>query len=393
MSKNRLIYLLKHNAGIQKAYRVLVGACFRFLSIFIRKDSKLILFSSFAGKNFNDSPKAIYDYMRSHSEYQSYRMVWAFTAPEHFPNLDTVKIDTVAYFVLAMRAKYWITNVNIERGLHFKKKSTVYLNTWHGIALKLIGNDCPGRKDYDFSNMDFLVVSGDHDERVFKSAFRADEHSFLRCGMPRNDILWNPSEDKAMELRQKLHLPLDKKIILYAPTWRESTDGGKTYAIAPPINLKKWEMRLGEEYIVLFRAHLFTTQVMGIQYNDFVRDVSEYPDINELMLVSDILLTDYSSAVFDYAILKRPILTFAYDYESYLMERGTYFNMDEVYPSKACRSEDELLERILTLDYADECKKTAQFRKRFVQYGGHGVEACVKALLGPEESDVQRKTR
>ena len=383
--KEKIAFILKHNLIVQRIYRVVLGTLFRLLGFFVKTDNKLVLFSSFAGKNFNDSPKAIYDYMCSRPEFQSYRMVWAFTDPARFLDLDTVKIDTMAYFLLAMKAKYWITNVNIERGLHFKKKSTVYLNTWHGIALKLIGNDCPGRKDYDFSNMDFLVVSGDHDESVFQSAFRAKKNSFLRCGMPRNDILWNPPLDKAAELRQKLHLPLDKKVILYAPTWRESSDGGKTYAIAPPIDLKKWETRLGEKYIVLFRAHLFTTQVMGIQYNDFVRDASEYPDINELMLISDILLTDYSSAAFDYAILERPILTFAYDYETYLAERGTYFNMDDVYPSKACRSEDELLERILTLDYEDECKKTAQFRQKFVQYGGHGAKTCVEAVFEPKE--------
>ena len=152
--KEKIAFILKHNLIVQRIYRVVLGTLFRLLGFFVKTDNKLVLFSSFAGKNFNDSPKAIYDYMCSRPEFQSYRMVWAFTDPARFPNLDTVKIDTMAYFLLAMKAKYWITNVNIERGLHFKKKSTVYLNTWHGIALKLIGNDCPGRKDYDFSNMD-----------------------------------------------------------------------------------------------------------------------------------------------------------------------------------------------------------------------------------------------
>ena len=87
--------------------------------------------------------------------------------------METVKIDAPAYFKMALKAKYWITNTNIERGLKFKKKSQVYLNTWHGIALKYIGNDCPGRKDYNFDTLDYLTVSGDYDERVFKSAFNA----------------------------------------------------------------------------------------------------------------------------------------------------------------------------------------------------------------------------
>ena len=105
------------------------------------------------------------------------------------------------------------------------------MNTWHGIALKYIGNDCPGRKDYNFDTLDYLTVSGDYDERVFKSAFNARESSYLRCGMPRNEELWLADENKMVAMRKKLGIPESKKVILYAPTWRESTDGGKSYAI------------------------------------------------------------------------------------------------------------------------------------------------------------------
>ena len=110
------------------------------------------------------------------------------------------------------------------------------MNTWHGIALKYIGNDCPGRKDYNFDTLDYLTVSGDHDERVFKSAFNARESSYLRCGMPRNEELWFADENKKSAMRKKLGISEGKKVILYAPTWRESTDGGKSYAIKPPIH-------------------------------------------------------------------------------------------------------------------------------------------------------------
>ena len=122
--KEKIAFLLKHNLIIQRIYRVVLSALFRFAGVFVKIDNKLVLFSSFSGKNFNDSPKAIYNYMCSHSEYQSYRMVWAFTDPELFPNLNTVKIDTMAYFFLAMRAKYWITNVSVDCASRKKTRFT-----------------------------------------------------------------------------------------------------------------------------------------------------------------------------------------------------------------------------------------------------------------------------
>ena len=352
------------------------------LGLFVRTDPDLVLFVSFMGSKFNDSPKAIYDYMKTHAPYDRLKCVWAFERPENYPQLDTVKMDSFRYFLTALRAKYWITNTNIERGLSFKKKNQVYLNTWHGVALKYIGNDCPGRKDYSFDAVDYLCVSGEYDEQVFQSAFRARPESYLRCGMPRNEELWSANTLKQEEIREKLRIPAEKKVILYAPTWRDSEDKGKSYTIQPPVNFTKWEKQLGEEYVLLFRAHHLTTKVLNVRFNDFVRDVSDYPAVNDLLIASDVLITDYSAISFDYSILGRPILTFAYDYEEYLSTRGTYFDMDERYPSRSCRTEDALLDRLAKLDYAAEAQKTVAFRKQFIEYGENATSVCVKSLFG-----------
>ena len=380
--RQRLIYILKHNTVIQKLYRVIMSFVFRVWGALLSTDEKLVIFVSFMGMGFNDSPKAIYDYMQAHPEYKNYRCVWAFEHPEKFPNLETVKIDTPAYFKTALRAKYWITNTNIERGLRFKKKNQVYLNTWHGIALKHIGNDVEGRNDFYFDTVNHLVVSGDHDEKVWKSAFNAKESTYLRCGMPRNEELWLADDEKKTLMREKLGLPADKKVILYAPTWRESTDGGKSYEIKPPIHFDVWKKELGEEFVVLFRAHHQTTKVLGVQYDEFVRDASDYPAVNDLIIASDMLITDYSAIAFDYAVLCKPMFIYAYDYDSYLAERGTYFDIDDRYPNKSCRTEDELLARIKGIDYESECANTKRFRDEFIQYGIGATEACVKAEFG-----------
>ena len=380
--RQRLIYILKHNAVIQKLYRVIMSFVFRVWGALLPTDDKLVIFVSFMGMGFNDSPKAIYDYMQVHPEFKKYRCVWAFEHPEKFSNLETVKIDTPAYFKTALKAKYWITNTNIERGLRFKKKNQIYLNTWHGIALKHIGNDVEGRNDFNFDTVNHLVVSGDHDEKVWKSAFNAKESTYLRCGMPRNEELWLADEKKKTLMHEKLGLPADKKVILYAPTWRESTDGGKSYEIKPPIHFDVWKRELGDEYTVLFRAHHQTTKVLGVQYDEFVRDASDYPFVNDLMIASDMLITDYSAIAFDYAVLCKPIFCYAYDYETYLAERGTYFDIDDRYPNKSCRTEDELLTRIKEIDYKAECGNTRRFRDEFIQYGIGATEACVKAEFG-----------
>ncbi|MBR3966526.1 MAG: CDP-glycerol glycerophosphotransferase family protein [Clostridia bacterium] len=380
--KQRLVYILKHNMLVQKLYKWCMSLVFRFLGLFVSTDENLVLFSSFMGSKFNDSPKAIYDMMRADAKYGKYNCVWAFEHPENFPELKTVKIDTLKYFMTALKAKYWITNTNIERGLSFKKKNTVYLNTWHGIALKKIGNDCPGRNDYNFDTLNYLCVSGEHDEQVFRTAFRAREKSYLKCGMPRNDELWNVKPGEKEALREKLGIDRDKIVILYAPTWRDSVDGGKSYAIKPPIDFSKWKEKLGEDYVILFRAHHITTKVLDVQFDDFIRDASNYPNVNELMIASDMLITDYSAIAFDYSILCRPILCYAYDYDTYLSDRGTYFDIDEKYPNKSCREEDELLDTIIGLDFDEQSEKTREFRDYFLQYHDNATENCLKSLFG-----------
>lgn len=380
--RQRLIYILKHNSFIQTVYRIVLSSLFRLWGAMIRTEQDTVLFVSFMGMAFNDSPQKIYEYIKSHQEYNKYRCVWAFEHPEDYPDLETVKIDSFLYFRTAIHAKYWITNTNIERGLHFKRKDQVYLNTWHGVTIKYIGNDVTGRHDFNFNNVDHLCVCGDYDEQIFRSAFQAKEESFLRCGLPRNEALWNVSEGDQIQIRQKLNIPFDKRIILYAPTWRESSNKGKSYDLKLPVHIATWKKELGDNYVVLFRAHHQTTKVFGIQFDDFIRDVSSYPDVNELLIASDILITDYSAIAFDYSILCKPILCYAYDYDDYVCERGVYFRIDEKYPNKSCRTEAELLKRLKSLNYNEECKATKRFRDEFMQYGMNATEICVKAEFG-----------
>ena len=379
--KQRLTYLLKHNRVAQYLYRTIGSLMLKFIGLFVKTDERLVVFLSLMGTKFNDSPRAIYEYMCTHEQYKDYRMIWVFEKPEQFPDIPSVKLDTFKFFTTALKAGYWISNTQFERGLTYKKSKTKYLYTMHGTAIKLCGNDCPGRKDFDFRTVNYLCVQSDFDKYVFKRAFRAPMECFLESGRPCNDPLWHATEKERKSLREKLRIPSDKKVILYAPTWRESTNGGRTYDIKPPIDLNTWEKELSEDYIVLFRAHHITTRIMDVQFNDFLRDYSDYPEINDLYMASDLLITDYSSVMVDYAILERPILCFAYDYDDYLKERGTYFELDDELPNKSCRTQEQLLEAIKTIDFDEQRIRTKKFKDKFDQYGGNGVETAVRALF------------
>ena len=380
--RNKLIYLLKHNAFAQGLYRFCGTVLLRFVGLFVKTNPDLVVFISMMGTRYNDSPRAIHEYMLNHDDYKHYKMIWAFERPQDFPGIPSVKIDTPKFFLTALKAGYWISNTQFERGLSYKKKRTKYLYTMHGTAIKLCGNDCPGRKDFDYRRVNYLCVESEYDKNVFKRAFRAKEESFIETGRPCNDILWHVTEDQKKEMRDKLGIPSDKKVILYAPTWRDSTNGGNSYDIKPPIDLEIWEKRLSKDYVVLFRAHHITTKIMDVRFNDFLKNYSDYPEINDLYIASDLLITDYSSVMVDYAILERPILCFAYDFNDYLKERGTYFDLETELPNKPCRTQDELLDMIETIDFEDQRKRTAVFKSKYDQYGGDGVRAAVEVMFG-----------
>lgn len=385
-SKAQFVYLVKHNAFVKYLYVRLGSMILSTLGKFVKTDPNLVLFVPNTGASFSGSPRVIYEYIKTEENYSHLKCIWAFNEPEKVSKefeLHVVKLDSISYFLYSLRAKYWVADINIERGLHYKKKDTIYLNTWHGVALKKIGNDDPKSAKYDFSNLNFLCISGSHDKKVFKSALKACESSFLECGMPRNDRLFNVTSVERQMLRKKLGIPSDKKVIAYIPTWRDSTDKGKTFSLKIRADFQKWESELSEKYILIFRAHQRTNQLMDLKFTNFLRNYSDYNDLNDILIVADVLITDYSSVVFDYSILEKPFICFAYDYEDYLDERGFYFDPEKVYPQGIIKNEDDVLFRLKNLDIRLESQKTADLKRQFMSYSsGDATRVCVEKLFG-----------
>lgn len=381
----RLDYVLKHNYAVNRLFNWSVSSFMKLWGLFVPTDEQMVIFSGHTRK-YNDSPKALYEYMLAHPEaYSKYRCVWALEDPENVEipgNPMKIKADTLEYFKYTLKAKYWVTCVNIERSLHYKKRNCRYLNTWHGTPFKHIGNDAGVRKDYDFGSMDFFCYASDYEKVIYKRAFRVREEALIPTGLPRNDTLYGVTENEMKELKKEMGLPLDKKVILYAPTWRESNDKGSSYVIKPPVTAKKWEEALGKDYVVLFRMHAYSNKVLGIEFNDTIRDFSAYPDVNDLFKISDILISDYSASMADFSILERPVLCFAYDYEEYRWERGLYMDYEKEMPSGLLRTEDEVLRYIEEMDYEKESEKTRDMLKgKLLQYGGHATKECLDILF------------
>ena len=381
--KAKMEHILKHNRAVQTIYRYTMSAAFRFLGLFVKTDENLVLMNGH-GFRFNDSPRAIFYKMQELGMLDKYHVVWALKDPDNYDicGAEKIKMDTFKYFVTALKAKYWISCVNIERALRFKKKNTIYLNTWHGASLNHVGNAVSGRNDFHFEHINYFCFNGEYERDFIIRDFNVRPEALIETGYPRNDELYSATEKTKQELREKLNIPKGKKVILYAPTWRESNDGGASFKLAPPITWDKWKEKLGEDYIVLLRTHPYTTKLMNVEFDDFVWNCVEYPSVNELMIAADIIISDYSCILLDYSILEKPLICFGYDYDAYKAVRGFYFDMEKVVPNGVIRAEDDVIEHILALDYGKECEKTKKFKEDHMEYGGNATISCINKVFG-----------
>lgn len=336
-----------------------------------KTDDKLIVFESFNGKNFSDTPLAVYEYMMNEPKYNDFKFVWVFNDPDKYiPLLSSKRTRVVKHNSnecekVFSNAKYWILNYRALDHL-IPRSNQVYVQCWHGIPLKRLGYDIEVsdnamnskseiRSKYytDSKRFKYLLSPCAKTSEIFKSAWNLNnsdyESKIIELGYPRNDVLMNFKTNQINEIKNKLGIgDVDKKIILYAPTWRDnqhSINKGYTYKLNIDFDMLK--KSLEDEYLILFRAHYLVRNFFDFdKYNGFVYDVSDVDNINELFLASDLLITDYSSVLFDYAILEKPIIFFMYDLKEYSENiRGFYLNLNEL-PGEIVETESELIKAI-----------------------------------------------
>lgn len=391
--RRRLIQFLKKHPKILRAFWAIAGWTLCMIGKFIRVRAKTAVFSSFGGRNFDDSPKAVYDKMCADERFKDWKFYWAFAQPSKWdiPRGEKVKIDTWQFFKTLLFCQVWIGNSSITRGVDLPvKKKQLRVETWHGTPLKKIGGDehtgsMASRKKRAKKKRDARTVrcaQSEYDREIFMRIFHAEKEAFLLSDLPRNDGLLQYTQEDIKAIKAHLGVPQEKKTILYMPTYREyAYDAEKKNCLKPPMDVNKWAAALGDGYCLLVRAHYAVEAALEIEESDFVKIVSSYPRLNDLYAAADILISDYSSAFVDYSILKRPMLCFAYDKEEYEQKRGLYIDLDKELPCKVRKTEEEIVQDILDMDVEAASAKTDEFRKKYAPYAGNASQAVIEKIL------------
>lgn len=373
-----------------------------YIHVFLKQPVKenWIIFESFFGKNYSDSPKYIYEYLAKNYP-GKYRFVWVINKKTKIPyKHKEIKRFSIRYYYYLARCKYCVFNGRQPVWM-VKREGNVFLQTWHGTPLKKlvfdiddISSATPKYKQQVYKQSrvwDYLIAPNAFSSETFRRCFMFDK-TMLETGYPRNDILHSPDRDKlAQQIKERLRIPKDKKVILYAPTWRDDEYYAKgQYKFELRLDLDMLHRELGKEYVVLLRTHYFIADSIDVSaLEGFAYNVSKYDDISELYLISDILITDYSSVFFDYANLKRPMLFFTYDLEKYRdMLRGFYFDIEREVPGPLVFTSEEVVDAIKNIE--DIKKQYSQiyegFYHRFCEWeDGHASEKVVKSVFRAEE--------
>ena len=333
-----------------------------------KPDDKTVVFESFQGRSVACNPKALYEAMKSEPQYRDYQLIWSLrnTDREDLEGDNTlvVKFESFQYYRALAKAKYWVFNSN-PRPFLKPRKNQVFLQTWHGTPLKKIGCDVEktGNALTEISEINriytgesrkisYMISPSEYCTEKFISAFQMKdvnkEDKVLTTGYPRNDYLFKATDEDCQEIKSRLNIPKDKKVVLYAPTFRDDKySAAAGFELANYIDFDLAKKNLGEDYVILFRAHYFISQRLDVsQYQGFVYDVSNVEDINTLYVISDILVTDYSSVFFDYANLKRPIVFFMADFNEYKNNlRDFYIDINQL-PGPVVDNQEELFKYI-----------------------------------------------
>jgi CDP-glycerol glycerophosphotransferase len=350
-------------------------------------DPALALFAAYWFRGYQCNPRAIYE--RARELVPGFRGVWVVDAAhaDRMPaNVEHVVAGTPEYFDAIARARVLVNNVNWPNHL-VKRPGTVHVMTHHGTPLKTMGLDlrhaAVASQRMDFGALlrrcdrwDYSISSNRLSTLVWERVFPTG-HETLEVGYPRNDVLATAGEADVRRARDALGLAGDQVAVLYAPTHREWDDGH-----APVLDVAAVAAALPDDHVLLARAHYFYAgQAAGA--SERVLDVSGHPSIEQLCLAADVLVTDYSSVMFDYAVLDRPIVVHAPDWEVYRDMRGTYFDLLAEPPGAVTRTAEELagLLRAGEADASGAAELRARFRERFCALDdGHAAERVVQRV-------------
>ncbi len=397
----------------KKILKSIVVSVYRCVTHLVPVKKGLVVFDSFMGKSYTGSVRAVYEWMIAHKPRKDFEPVWVFTRealkkglPES-PDCRIVTYGTIAYYRLMSRASVWVFDTRHE-GYLVKKRSQRYVQTWHGTPLKKLGVDIEtfsmrgetgavaggegssdvalikqkALKNYrervaeESKKWDVLISASPFTTEVFRRCF-VYKNEMLECGYPRNDVLFADNVRDGASSGSGTR----KKNILYAPTWRDDNYSGEGgwYGYDPKLDIEALEKALGDEWTLTVKLHYLvkckkSTFPKSSVESGFLRVADKGEDMAGLLREADVLITDYSSVMFDYALLDKPMFFYTYDLERYRDElRGWYFDFEKEAPGPMSRDTESLIKDITALDSdpAESLKwqeKRKAFKERFAAF-------------------------
>lgn len=378
-------------------------------------DDNLVLFSEYWGGGYGCNPRAIFEQLPITAPHL--RGAWLIDDAKAEllpPGTEHVAPGSFKRFMLFARARYFVNNVNFA-GSYVKRPGQVHIQTMHGTPLKLVGLDVmastvastavdpvrqprrsggrvvaidEAQSQREFENLlrrsdrwDYAISSNAYSTEMWSHAYPC-RYEWLESGYPRNDALVNATDDDVAAAREQLGVPAGTRALLYAPTFRESV--GDT---SMRIDVASLLDSLGEGTVMIVRAHHTATAGSAMKRlieQGRVIDGSKVAEILPCYLAADVLITDYSSTMFDYALLDRPMITYADDWPTYRETRGTYFDLLAAPPGLVARNQRQLTEMLATGAYdGEEARATrAAFRDRFCQYDdGKAADRVIRTVM------------
>jgi CDP-glycerol glycerophosphotransferase len=352
-----------------------------------------IVYFTFRGL-FADNPRAVYEALRDRAGLAHTWLCTPTTQGSFPPGVHTVLYGTPEAATVLATADVVVANDCMS--MHWEKRpGTTYLQTWHGTPLKRIHHDAPVRPgwldapDRDVARWDMLLSPNRASTENLRHAFRF-AGPVHETGYPRNDVLNDPRrEEIRARVRGELGIADGVTAVLYAPTWRDdlvfSSGGGPDFQV--PIDLTAFTDRLGGDHVLLLRLHSMVSGRLALPPGVPAVDVSGRAESGELYLAADILVTDYSSAMFDFAVTGKPMVFYTYDLEHYRDDvRGFYFDLAAVAPGPLVATSEELIEAIADSDVAASAlaDRYARFRDTFCSLDdGHATDRVLDLLFPP----------
>lgn len=382
------IYLIIKSVSNKISYNFKIFLYYLFRIFPIQKNK--IFIQCFYGNGYSDSPKYICEEIFKKNG--DFKIIWALKPdflnnfPKYIP-VKTVLYESIKSIFHEVTSKIWIDNCRKNSYVR-KRKSQYYIQLWHGIALKKIEKDVEQNLSLEYIKMakhdstliNIIISECSFQTRIYRSSFWYNGEIF-ECCSPRHSFLINSNQDIKKIVKNNLNINENTKIILYAPTFRSdyNTD---VYDIDYEFLLDKLNKHTNDDWIFLIRLHpTISSKSNSLNYNEKIISVSNYDDIQELYIASDLLITDYSSCMFDFSILNKPVFLYINDYEQYKNDRNFYFEIASL-PYPFAVNTNDLLDKIINFNEEIYLKSLSDsFNKIGIVKDTNGTKMIVDKII------------